>query len=278
MSENMPKHASKAEKVLREFLAYPLDDGSEILKRFSALPNAKSACGQNLLERYVYIPGSRSDAVLLIAHVDTVWDQHYQQGGKGSPVAFENGRFFSVDPITGIGADDRAGCALLWLLRESGHGILLLDGEEKGHFTGKYIRKDRTDLLKELNRYSYLLALDLPGENFCHYHNIPVTGKFRRYIEKSFSLVVMPKKFGSDLPYLVTNRCGANLSIGVYCMHRQEEVLDLSQWLKLYEKLFAVLQQPQPTFRAKRLVLLSRYVEKKMKSLWFWIRTRRKAV
>ncbi|MBR4309229.1 MAG: hypothetical protein IKT58_06515 [Oscillospiraceae bacterium] len=266
------------QSVLREFLAYPLDDGGEILARFAALPGARYVCGSHRMERYVYVPGTRKDAILLVAHVDTVWDRNYAQTGKGSPVDFRDGKFVSSDSLAGIGADDRAGCALLWLLRESGHGLLLLDGEEKGHFTGKFIRQEQKDLLRELNRYAYLLALDLPGEAFCHYHNIPITKKFSQYIESAFGCRPMPRKFGSDLPYLLTNRCGANLSIGVYCMHRQEEVLDLEQWMRLYGKLLGVLQQPQSTFRSRTLVRLCRYGEQKLKLLWSRIRTRGKAV
>ena len=32
----------------------------------------------------------------------------------------------------GIGADDRAGCAILWLLKDSGHSLLVTNGEEIG--------------------------------------------------------------------------------------------------------------------------------------------------
>ena len=49
-----------------------------------------------------------------------------------SDVVFEDGVYSSGDDLCGIGADDRAGCAMLWLLRDSGHSLLILDGEEHG--------------------------------------------------------------------------------------------------------------------------------------------------
>ena len=264
--------AKQAEQCLRDFLSYPLDEGTEILERFAQLPNARYVCGGEPLERFVYIPGVRKDAVLLIAHVDTVWDKQYQNPGKGQPFTFDGSRFTSVDDNTGIGADDRAGCALLWLLRELGHGLLLLDGEEKGHFAAKYIQSQHKHLLRELNRYSYLLALDFPGKEFCHYHGIPVSRRFCKYVESEFSCRPYPKKFGSDLPYLSTSRCGVNIGIGYYLMHRKEEALELANWLEVYDKLYVLLQKPQASFRNRLDLRLYRYGEKKLKYLWSVLR------
>ncbi len=262
----------QAELVLREFLAYPLSDGEEILRRFAALPKGSYVEGKKPLERYVYIPGSRKDAVLLVAHVDTVWDKRYQNPGKGQAVAFDGTHFTSADEVTGIGADDRAGCALLWLLRDLGHGILLLDGEEKGHFAAKYIQSQEPKLLRELNSYSFLLALDFPGKDFCHYHGLPVSRAFCKYVESEFSCKPYPKKFGSDLPYLSTSRCGVNIGIGYYLMHRKEEALELAHWLEVYEKLHTLLQKPQATYRNRIDLRFFRYAEKKLKTLWSVLR------
>ena len=59
-------------ETLEKFLRCPLYDGSEVLQRFRALPNAQYFEGKNPLERYVYVPGRRKDRVLLLAHADTL--------------------------------------------------------------------------------------------------------------------------------------------------------------------------------------------------------------
>ena len=118
-------------ELILEFLSYPLDSGDEIFDRFAALPNAIAKKGGKPFERFVYVPGNRKDRVLLVAHIDTVWDKDYQKFGNNKPhnhrVVFENGIFSSGEETCGIGADDRAGCAMLWKLKDSGHSILILD-------------------------------------------------------------------------------------------------------------------------------------------------------
>ena len=57
------------EKLLYDFLNIPLDSGDEIFERFATLPGAISGVGKNPLERYVYIPGTRKDRVVLVAHM-----------------------------------------------------------------------------------------------------------------------------------------------------------------------------------------------------------------
>lgn len=71
-TEIPPVAQDKALAVLTEFLRCPLYDGSEVLQRFRALPNAQYFEGTAPMERYVYIPGARKDRVLLLAHADTV--------------------------------------------------------------------------------------------------------------------------------------------------------------------------------------------------------------
>ena len=277
MKDPVSANPTEAERVLREFLHYPLNDGLQILQRFAKLEGAVVGEGDGPMERFVYVPGSRKHPVLLVAHVDTVWDQHYQQEQKGMPPTYGEELITSNDPAAGIGADDRAGCALLWLLKDSGHSLLLLDGEEKGHYAAKYLQEKRKSFLRKLNRHAYILALDLPGERYCHYHNVPNCRKFSRFFEENFDCIPMPRNFGSDLSYLCKGACGANLSIGVYRMHRPEETLNLSQWLHTYDKLCSGLLGEQAMFRTRKLIRSFRFVEKKLKCLWAWILKLRKA-
>lgn len=50
-----------------------------------------------------------------------------------------------------LGADDRAGCAIIWLLRNLGHGILITDDEEQGSLSVEEMARTNPELLEELN-------------------------------------------------------------------------------------------------------------------------------
>ena len=88
--------------------------------------------------------------VLLTAHADTVFD--YPEAV--SRISFDGQRFFTTNTYAGIGADDRAGCAIVWLLKDSGHSLLITNGEEYGCRSACRIREEFPDLFAELNEHS----------------------------------------------------------------------------------------------------------------------------
>ncbi len=259
---------------LQYFLSVPLSDGSAIFDTFAKLPGAVYCKGEEKLQRFLYVPGTRADRVVLIAHTDTVWDEAYRQ--KDLPSCFrvdpEQKRIVSDQEKAGIGADDRAGCALLWKLRNSGHSLLLLDGEEHGHHGAVYLRQHYPKLLKELNRHRYMMQFDLWGDHFCMYHQIPNSRKFCSYIESSLSLQALDKKSGTDVSWLCRQACGVNVSVGYENFHSPKEYLDIRAWQQMEAKLQAFLAKTQPSFRTslkKRLlkkcrVMLSRFKRKCM--------------
>ena len=63
--------------LLFEFLNMPISNGNEIFSKFKALPNAIFFEGNEPLQKYLYIPGTREDRVVLVAHTDTAWDKAY---------------------------------------------------------------------------------------------------------------------------------------------------------------------------------------------------------
>lgn len=243
--------------VLKEFLQYPLQDGGDILRRFAQLPGAIFEQGAHPLARYVYVPGTRKDRVLLIAHCDTVWDRVYGRASAEQTLHEENGILTGECGDVGIGADDRAGCAMLWLLRDSGHSLLVLDGEEHGHFGANFICHKRKKLLRELNAHAYLLQLDLWGGDACMYHGIPNRRGFCRFIE-GLGFHEENKKCGTDVSYLSESACGANISVGYYRYHRPTECLHIEQWEHVLEILRAALQNPQKRYRTRKTVRLWR--------------------
>lgn len=132
--------SKKAREVLEHFCSFPLDSSIEVLKEFAKLPGAIS-CFDEEKKNFVYIPGERSDRVLLVAHADTVWDNEYTNFEKISQsIIRKRNTYIGTNEEYGIGADDRAGCAILWMLKDSGHSLLVTDGEEHGQIGANHIR------------------------------------------------------------------------------------------------------------------------------------------
>lgn len=271
----LPK--SQAQDLLLEFLSYPLKDAEPLLARFAQLPNARYIRSENRSQRFVYIPGSRKDRVLLVAHADTAWDRNFPWTQDEPELLVDGDSVCSASAQKGIGADDRGGCALLWLLRHSGHSLLLLDGEEQGALSAKYLRDCHPALHRELNRHGYIMELDLMGQGYCHYHQVPVTRRFTRYIEERFQVKPLPRKLNCDIPSLCRRACGVNLSIGVYAMHSNREQLSLPQWYGTYERLSAVLAQKQPSFPTRITYRLRFGIGRLLRSLGFRKAPQRKA-
>ena len=217
-----------SQEILSRFLNTSVSDGSEIFHTFSQLPNAIYAEGTRSHQRYVFVPGKRRDAVVLVAHADTVWDKIYG-GIAQSEVAFHDGIFHSAVPICGIGADDRAGCAMLWALRNCGHSLLIVDGEEHGKSGANFLRNNRK-LFRKVNRHRFMIELDWCGTNSCLYHQVDNSEAFKHYMENSLGLRDDKKGGGCDLQVLCRKICGVNVGVGYHNHHGPAEYLVLSEW------------------------------------------------
>lgn len=257
----------KYKDILLEFLNTSLDSGDKIFDRFAALPGAVIGNGEKPLERYVYIPGTRSDRVVLVAHIDTVWDKSYNNAfSEKREVLFNNQIFYSSNPECGIGADDRAGCAMLWELIGCGHSILIVDGEEHGKLGAMYLRKSNPKLFRELNKHCFMIELDWKGTNGCLYNQVDNTSKFKKYIEETLGFADSKAKGGCDLQVLCRRVCGVNIGVGYFGQHTPKEFLALPEWENTLAKLTEFLKEPQRRFRSKffpfYLRLLKQYVYK----------------
>ena len=235
--------------LILEFLKTPLDSGDEIFDRFAALEGAIVGKGEKPLERYVYIGGSRSDRVLLVAHADTIWDRAY---GKfeytGHDVVFDDGVFTGTKAGCGIGADDRAGCAMLWKLKDMGHSILIVDGEEDGKHGAKYLKNSNPKLFKELNKHSFMIELDHIGTDHASFMKIHNTKKFESFFQKETGFLDRKQTGGCDLSILCKSVCGANVGIGYFNHHTESERLYLEKWQNTYHHLEAFLSKPQKRY------------------------------
>lgn len=240
---------SEHHALLTQFLSYSVSEADELFDVFAALPGAQSGRGAALLERYVYVPGTRPDRVLLVAHADTVWDVSYtKRPAEPTQLVFEDGVFRNAASDHGIGADDRAGCAMLYALRESGHSLLLVHGEEHGKKGARYLRRYNKPLFKELNRHRYMIEFDWCGTNSCLFNQVDYSDRFKKYIEGSLGFIDSEKTGGCDLQVLCRKRSGVNLGVGYHGFHTAKETLCLAEWENTYKMMAEFLQKEQPRF------------------------------
>ena len=214
-------------QVVEEFLAFPLEGTDTVFEKFAALPGAIYRCGEKPKEQFLYVPGTRSDRALLAAHADTVWDAAYEE---------TRGR--------GLGADDRAGCAMLWLLKDSGHSLLILDGEEHGAQGSEFLKREYPALFAEMNAHSFIIQLDRRGSSDYKFYKLPVSPEFRTYIELETGYHDAGTESRTDIVVLCETVCGVNLSVGYYDEHGPNESFVYEEWAHTLEVVRNMLIKP----------------------------------
>ena len=213
---------------LKRFLAYPLNSADEILSKFAGLSGAiPRGTG---LQRFVFVEGSRENRVLLVAHADTYWDSQYGReiNGKHDPIE-HNGVIKNED--CGLGADDRAGCAIVWLLKDMGHSILITNGEERGRKGSNYLMDSHFDIAKTIN-YDHQFVVQFDRANSHDFKCYDVgTDSFREYIISTTQYSEPDRCSFTDIVTLCRAVCGVNLSIGYHEEHTAGEYLVVDEWL-----------------------------------------------
>lgn len=245
-------NTEQAKKILEHFCSFPLHTAEGVLKEFAALPGAVAHFDGDKFN-FVYVPGTREDRVLLVAHADTVWDSFYYSCDnsnlyKQKPVE-QDGVYMGESILCGIGADDRAGCAILYCLKDLGHSLLITDGEECGQIASHYIENRYPELFDEINRHAYILQFDRRGTDNYKVYNLPVSEAFLQFVERSTGFYNAGTTSRTDIVALCRDVCGVNLSIGYYNEHSANECLVFAEWLKtlnIAEKLLAEKQTRYP--------------------------------
>jgi hypothetical protein len=216
-----------------------------VFEKFKSLPNCIFREDvDDPRKRFLYMRGSRKNKLVLVAHADTVWDSMYDQYADEPDIIFENGCFYSNIEGQGIGADDRAGCAMLWLLRESGHSILILGSEEQGQIAAKWIIEEHPDIADEINyEHQFVVEFDVPGFSIYKTYSVG-TEEFQNYLEEELNYE-FKTRFTSDIDTLCTTVCGTNIAIGYYKNHTEDEYLDYSEWLNVVNDMKTWLSKPE---------------------------------
>lgn len=219
--------------VLMDFLKTPLSSGNNIFERFKRINGHIYRRGNEPLQEFLYIRGSRENKVLLVAHVDTYWDEHYGYKGENIPQIVREGNVIqSGSNEYGIGADDRAGCAMLWLLRESGHSLLLTNGEEKRRIGSSWLMEDprNIDVASEIqNIHQFIIQLDRRNARDFKCYTVG-TDEFRQYVRDVTGYSEPDTSASTDIVTLCRKITGVNLSVGYKNEHSRHEELHINHW------------------------------------------------
>ena len=232
-------------EALEMFLNCELGYPDEVFDKFINLEGAMYYTHYDAPDA-VYVPGKRKDRVLLVAHADTV----FCVPGKHK-VILDGDTYRSGSGDYGLGADDRAGCAILWLLKDSGHSLLVTNDEEIGSLGAANIKDIHKELFEELNGHQYILEFDRRHARDYKVYNIPVTDEFKRFIEGSTGYTEADRYSSTDITRLCRKICGANLSVGYYREHHEDEYLVFNEWLNTLNIAREMLEGEQKKFPLK---------------------------
>jgi hypothetical protein len=215
-------------KVLHEFLEISVGRTDTVFEKFLSLKRTNTIDRGKGSQRFLYIRGERENKVLLVAHADTVWDGKFESKNE---LQISNGIIRSSNGNHGIGADDRAGCAMVFLLKDLGHSLLIVDGEEQRRLGSKWLMAENIDVANEINNdHNFIVEFDRRNSSDYKCYNVG-TDEFRRYIEKVTGYNEPDRESYTDIVTLCTKITGVNLSVGFQHEHFPDEYLKVDDWL-----------------------------------------------
>ena len=163
------------EDVLKKFLDF--DSHEKIICEFYKFDNSSVSVTSDDTKKFIYIPGKRKDRVLLVSSL--VSESDYEILGNS---IFENGIYRSSDPKARLDVE-RAGSAILYLLRDTGHSLLItVDKNTWDVFSPNVLQIIKTcnkDLYCEFNHtHQYVLEFNYKNSNNLNFCGLPVTQDF----------------------------------------------------------------------------------------------------
>lgn len=238
-------------EVLKQFLEFPIWTSEPIFEKFRTINNCDfREQSKSDKERFLFIEGQRESKVVLVAHADTFFDEFYKKTKLKHRVIENNGFFYGEEDNgnpCGLGADDRAGCAILWLLKDSGHSLLITDGEEHGRIGSEWLMRMHPDIADKINQHQFMIQFDRRnGTDFKCYQ--VGTDAFREYIAQKTGYSEPDRSSYTDICSLCRDICGVNLSIGYYNEHTNEESINIQEWLHTLHMVKEILKHDLPRF------------------------------
>ena len=200
----------------------------------------------------VYVPAKRSDAVLLIAHTDTVWGSDIIKLKQVGDI------ITSAAKGIGIGADDRAGVAALWALRDTGHALLLVPDEETGCQGSSWVADNMPHILR---RHNYMIQFDRRGGSDLVTYSCD-NPAFDDYLLSNMQGYTMASGSFSDIAVLApaAGIAAVNISIAFRAEHTARESLNLVEWRHSVKSVRGMVAADCPRFE---------YIERAyLSSLW----------
>jgi hypothetical protein len=137
----------------------------------------------------------------------------------------------------GLGADDRAGVALMWLMRNSGHSILITDEEERGGHGAKAAAATIPQMLKE---HLFAIQVDRMNDQEMVFYNVG-TDEFKKWMVEQTAITLRNKQgFRVDIGTYTdivdvcqaAGICGVNLAAGYWGQHTEQEHFNYDAWLR----------------------------------------------
>lgn len=238
-------------EILKDFLEFPLWTSRPVFEKFKAIDNAifREQC-ETGKQRFLFVEGRKENKVVLIAHADTYFDQYYGYPKINHYVIENEGFFYGKDEngkLTGLGADDRAGCAILWLLKDSGHSILVTDGEEHGRIGSTWLMNDNPDIADIINNHQFMIQFDRRNSTDFKCYDVG-TYEFREFVARKTGYSEPDRSSYTDICTLCRDICGVNLSVGYYNEHSNQERINISEWLNTLNLMKEFLRDDLPRF------------------------------
>jgi len=227
----MVKGAVDEINVLKKFLSFPTGSTYDVFAELKTIDgHVFREENSYAKKRFLYMEGKRENKALLVAHADT----SYGAPSKKHEIIEENGILKAVDENGKpqlLGADDRAGVAMLWLLKDSGHSLLVTDGEERSLQGSKWLMEKNLDIADRINLvHQFMIQLDRRNGKDFKCYNVG-TDAFRNFIAEKTGYKDAGTSSYSDISTLCKSICGVNFSVGYYKEHTNFETLNLQEWL-----------------------------------------------
>ena len=108
----------------------------------------------------------------------------------------------AVNDNFGLGADDRAGCAMLWLLKDLGHSLLVTNGEEHGQTGSSWLKSHNKHIYNEINRdHQFVMEFDRRNGGDFKCYDVG-TDEFRSYVTKKTGYTEPDRRATTDMKVL----------------------------------------------------------------------------
>lgn len=257
--DDLRKEAIKPRRKKFSTVDWLMMSEDEVLTHFASLPGAiREGKGD---EQFVYVPGTRPDKVLLVAHSDVV-------PKFPRKIGFARGFYFSTDTNNGIGADDRAGCNILWKLRNMGHSLLIPNAEESGCKGSRFLTKSK-DWIDEISKHQFAIQFDRRQSKDLVSYSVG-SSDFTKYLESKMPGYKGCSGSHTDICVLCDAwkheknmaPCAVNISIGYYHEHTSNECLNIRQWNSTLSYVYELLKPKDlPAFKQKSYTTYNRHNE-----------------